>query len=197
MATAVNDDTEYSWVPSHYRVCKYVNLQFLKFMPPYIFRRKMAIPREPKPLITAPEESLYFPLSLKMLVASAVRKHNLHVSTLPEELKDLVKSTSATSTPYIAKVRHCAQEELNGDINFGNFRMFPTALFEPQLTPGYLFRTNMLEQARSVMQFLISTQSADPVSKLMKVDRIVRRVLLHRYPHFLRLQMESFPKVMN
>lgn len=147
-------------------------------------------------LKTAPEESLYFPVSLKLLVAAVVRKHHLPLSALPQELKALVSCINEPTPLFVAKTRSCAQEEANGDISFGSFRMFPTILLEPQPSPGYLFRTNMLDQARAVMRFLISTQSADnPVSTLMKVDRIVQHVLLHRYPQFLKLQSEAFPKV--
>lgn len=192
MATSLDENVEYSWVPTHYRVCRYITTT--KRECELTLARKMAMPRELIE-IKAPEEALYFPLSLKMLVASSVRKHSLPLSRLPEELKVLVNSTNAGIPHYVTKNRTCAQDEVNGDINVGNFGMFPTALFEAQATPGYLFRTNMLEQARAVMQFLISTQSEDPVSKLMKNDRIVRQVLSQRYSHFFQLQAEAFPKV--
>lgn len=137
-------------------------------------------------------ELLYSSKSLKFASALVIRRNQLSVDSLPEELRMLISSIIPTDSHFEATERSCSQEHVNGMIRIANFGMFPNALLEPQHTPGWLFHTNLLEQARAVLSFLTSASAPDlrftsPTS--------IQRVLQYRYPRFLEMQSSLYPEV--
>ncbi len=149
---------------------------------------------EPPEKITPPNEVLFFPVSLSQLAARVVTGNNISQDRLPEELRELCSTVRKLNSNgrFIAKDRSCAIEEIQGAIKIGNFGDFPEAICEPQKTPGPMFQTDLIQQARSVMSFLRD----DYLYRNSMLDSLplIAHVIEKRYLKFLKIQASVYPQ---